>query len=286
MKYLITGCAGFIGSHISEFLLKRGDEVIGLDILNNNYNRQIKKSNLKILKIYKTFCFLKEDFCKTNAIAEHKPDYVIHFGAFSDSYDSIVNPTLVIKHNIEGSVHLLKESIKHKIKYFFYASCSSVYGNKTPAKENDILLPNNSYSCSKLCMEEYMKLYSRMYDIKTIGFRFFNVYGPRGRVDMSPFKFLYNIAKKIPIEQYGDGTSTRDYIFIDDVIYALIHAIDNRRELTSNIYNIGSGKQTTLTEFIEICEDIVDRNAEIEQKEIPHSHILHSCADITLSKKI
>lgn len=288
MKILVTGCAGFIGSHLCEKLCQRNDEVIGIDNLNDYYNISQKNINLSILKKYKNFTFFKDDLIYTKIIRQNNFDCVVNIGAMAGVRNSLDNPETYIRNNIEGQTHLLKECIDTGVKHFVYASSSSVYGcnQKVPFSENDLLDNINSpYACSKASCEMIAKLYNRLYNINTIGLRFFTVYGPRGRPDMAPYKFLKSIIEEKKIDKYGDGNTFRDYTYIDDIISGIIGAIDNKNNKTCEIYNLGNGNPITLNKFIEICENIVNKKAIINQMDEQLGDVPATYADISKARK-
>ena len=193
MRILVTGCAGFIGSHVSEYLLKRGDIVLGIDNLNDYYDVSRKMENLEILQKYSNFEFRKEDICETESISQWKPDKICHLASMAGVRYSIQNPKIYVKVNIEGFIHILEEARINNVKQIVYASSSSVYGlnKKVPFSEEDkIETCNSPYATSKMAMELYAKTYHQLYNLNLIGLRFFTVYGPRGRPDMAPYKFL------------------------------------------------------------------------------------------------
>ena len=229
-KILVTGCAGFIGSHTCEYLLKRGNQVLGIDNLNDYYDVERKMQNLEMLKKYENFTFRKEDICDTNSISEWKPDKICHLASMAGVRYSIEHPKLYIKVNIEGFIHILEESRKNKVQQIVYASSSSVYGlnKKVPFSEDDpIATPNSPYASSKMAMELFAKTYHQLYDLNLIGLRFFTVYGPRGRPDMAPYKFLKAIKDGTTFQKYGDGTSSRDYTYVDDIVSGVVASLDN-----------------------------------------------------------
>jgi len=288
MKILVTGCAGFIGSHLCEKLCQRNDEVIGIDNLNDYYNISQKNINLSILKKYKNFTFFKDDLIYTKIIRQNNFDCVVNIGAMAGVRNSLDNPETYIRNNIEGQTHLLKECIDNGVKHFVYASSSSVYGcnQKVPFSENDLLDNINSpYACSKASCEMIARLYNRLYNINTIGLRFFTVYGPRGRPDMAPYKFLKSIIEEKKIDKYGDGNTFRDYTYIDDIISGIIGAIDNKNNKTCEIYNLGNGNPITLNKFIEICENIANKKAIINQMDEQLGDVPATYADISKARK-
>ena len=232
MKILVTGCAGFIGSHVCEFLLKRGDEVLGIDNMNNYYDVERKLANLNVLKRYELFEFRKEDICDTKSISDWKPDKICHLASMAGVRYSIEHPKLYVKTNIEGFIHILEEARKNDVKQIVYASSSSVYGlnKKVPFSEDDpIKTCNSPYASSKMATELFAKTYHQLYDMNLIGLRFFTVYGPRGRPDMAPYKFLKAIKDETTFQKYGDGTSSRDYTYIDDIVSGVIASLDNKK---------------------------------------------------------
>lgn len=286
MKILVTGCAGFIGSHTCEYLLKRGDIVLGIDNLNDYYDVNNKLNNLKILEKYENFSFKKEDICDTESIKVWKPEKIIHLASMAGVRYSIENPALYEKVNIGGFIHIMQEAIKNNVKHVVYASSSSVYGlnKKVPFSESDNIKSCNSpYACSKMAMELFARTYFQLYGINNIGLRFFTVYGPRGRPDMAPYKFLYNIKNGNKFKKFGDGTSSRDYTYIDDIVSGIIAAVDNKKNIECEIYNLGNSTPVTLNEFISTCENVSGKVALYDQIEEQLGDVPHTYADITKS---
>lgn len=268
IKIIVTGCAGFIGSHVCERLCKMDYHVIGIDNLNDYYNVNIKLNNVDILQKYNNFTFLKEDICDSFAIEIYKPTMVIHLASMAGVRNSIENPLIYEKVNCGGFINILEQCVKNNIQKILYASSSSVYGLNTtiPFKETDLIQSCNSpYAVSKYCMEMYAKTYNQLYNLKTIGFRFFTVYGPRGRPDMAPYKFLNNIKNGIPIDKYGDGSSSRDYTYVDDIVDGIISALNND-DIECEVYNLGNSNPVTLNTFIENCEKVCNKKAIINNK--------------------
>ena len=286
-KILVTGCAGVIGSHTCEFLLKNNYFVIGIDNLNSYYDVNIKKKNLEILNNYENFLFLQEDICNTKAISNFKPNKIIHLASMAGVRYSIENPKEYIKNNIEGFIHILEECVKNNVKSVVYASSSSVYGlnSKLPFNENDkIELCNSPYACSKLSMEIFAKTYTQLYNISCIGLRFFTVYGPRGRPDMAPYKFLNAIINEKSFKKFGDGSSSRDYTFVDDIVSGIYGALINKNDIKYGIYNLWNSNPVTLNKFINLCEEITNKKANYEQCEDQMGDVPHTYADISKAK--
>ena len=287
MKILVTGCAGFIGSHLCEKLLTDGHDVIGIDNLNDYYDVKTKEYNLSMLLPEERFTFIKEDICTSDCINKHKPDKVCHLAAMAGVRYSLSNPEVYVKNNIIGTINLLNQSVAAKVKLFVYASSSSVYGlNTVPFKENDCLEKMNShYAVSKKSVEDFSRLYNQLYNLNVIGLRFFTVYGPSGRPDMAPYKFLNNIINEKEINVYGDGYSIRDYTYIDDIIDGIILSIENKNNDTCEVYNLGNNEPIILNEFIKTCEKIVGKKAIIKYIENQKGDVPITLADITKAKQ-
>jgi UDP-glucuronate 4-epimerase len=288
MKILVTGCAGFIGSHTCEYLLKNDYDVCGIDNLNSYYDINKKFENLEILRSYKNFKFEVSDICDTNIISSWKPDKIIHLASMAGVRYSIQNPALYEKVNIGGFIHILEESHKNNVKQIVYASSSSVYGlnTKVPFSESDpIETPNSPYACSKMAMELFAKTYSQLYNLKLIGLRFFTVYGPRGRPDMAPYKFLTAIKNGKMFQKYGDGTSSRDYTYIDDIVNGIIASCNNKKNVKCEVYNLGNSSPVTLNEFISLCEATSGKKAIFEQIENQLGDVPHTYADISKAQR-
>jgi len=287
-KILVTGCAGFIGSHLCEKLLKNGYYVIGIDILNDYYDVDIKEKNLSILKQYSNFYFRKEDICDTKIISELKPDKVIHLASMAGVRYSILNPSLYERINIGGFINVMEESVKNNVKNVVYASSSSVYGlnTKVPFSEDDKIEKCNSpYACSKMAMELFAKTYYQLYNIPNIGLRFFTVYGPRGRPDMAPYKFLSAIKNGEVFDKYGDGSTSRDYTYIDDIVDGIIASMENKKNIQCDVYNLGNSSPVSLNDFISTCEDVSGKKAKYNVKEMQLGDVPHTYADISKAKK-
>lgn len=288
MKVLVTGCAGFIGSHTCEYLLKRGDEILGIDNLNDYYDIERKKENLEVLNKYENFEFRKEDIRTTKVIEEWKPDKICHLASMAGVRYSIEHPELYVDVNINGFINILEQARKVGVKQIVYASSSSVYGlnKKRPFSESDAIeTPNSPYACSKMAMELYAKTYHQLYNLNLIGLRFFTVYGPRGRPDMAPYKFLKAIKDGTKFYKYGDGTSSRDYTYVSDIVSGVVASIDNKKKLKCEVYNLGNSSPVSLNEFIELCEKVVKKKANYEQIGNQLGDVPHTFADISKAKR-
>jgi len=288
MKILITGCCGFIGSHLSENLLRLNYNIIGIDNINDYYDINKKLKNLELLKKYEHFSFYKESIVDTNIVTEVKPEIIINLAAMAGVRYSLENPKLYIRNNVEGQTNLLEQAVKNDVKMFIYASSSSVYGKneKVPFTETDTLNNINSpYAASKRSCEIMANLYHKLYNLPVFGLRFFTVYGPRGRPDMAPYKFLSKISNSEKIDKYGNGESYRDYTYIDDIVNGIIGVIKNKNKRSCEIYNLGNSNPISLNNFIETCEKITHKKAIINQMPDQPGDVPKTYSNIEKAKK-
>lgn len=282
---LVTGCAGFIGSHTCEFMLKEGYYVYGIDNMHDNYDVLLKEQNIQYLNKYDNFKFSKEDICTTQIVSRIKPYKIIHLASLSGVRNSISRPIDYVDNNIKGFINILEQAKNSNVFHITYASSSSVYGlNNPPFYEHDIIDKCNSpYAASKKCMEVFAQTYSQLYSIPIVGLRFFTVYGPRGRPDMAPHIFLDSVHKGNPITQFGDGSSSRDYTYVDDIVDGIFKATNHFK---TDIFNFGNSKPITLTNFIKIIEEVTKKTAKINIIENQTGDVPTTCADIEYSKKV
>ncbi|MDB4857974.1 NAD-dependent epimerase [Alphaproteobacteria bacterium] len=277
MKTLITGAAGFIGMHCALHLLDRGEEVVGIDNLNDYYDVSLKLARLARLEHYARFSFHKIDICDRDATAElfalHKPDRVIHLAAQAGVRYSLTNPYAYIDANLQGFMNILEACRQCQIVHLVYASSSSVYGgNKSmPFSEHDnIDHPLSLYAATKKANELMAHTYSHLFDLPTTGLRFFTVYGPWGRPDMALFLFADAMLKGEPINIFNDGKMVRDFTFIDDIVEGVVRVLDKPASRDFNfdplspdpassnapyrVFNIGNGNPTPLMDYIAALE--------------------------------
>ena len=291
MKILLTGCAGFIGSHVSEALMKRGDIVIGVDNLNDYYDTKKKEKNLAILNEYNKFKFYKEDIRNYEGLKKifekEKPEKILHIAARAGVRPSIQNPILYEEVNVKGTLNLLDLAKDFKVKSFVFSSSSSVYGNqkKIPFSETDnVDNPISPYAATKKACELICYTYHHLYNMKITCLRFFTVYGPRGRPDMAPYLFTDWIYNGKPIKRFGDGSTKRDYTFITDIVKGVVAAID--KELEFEIINLGNNKPVMLNDFIKVIEKVTGKKAVIEQLPMQPGDVDITYADVSKAEKL
>lgn len=290
-KILITGCAGFIGSNLIDQLLSEGFEIVGIDNFNDYYNPKIKESNLEIARQYKNFKLYREDILNfselKNIFKKENIQKVIHLAARAGVRPSIKNPDLYTQVNVLGTVNLLKLAVNFKIKQFIFGSSSSVYGNSTrlPFSEDDpcteIISP---YGSSKRSAEFFVESFHRTYGLRCIILRFFTVYGSRGRPDMAPAIFTKAIINNKPINQFGYGSRSRDYTYVDDIVDGIIKVID--KEFGFEIVNLGNNNPVTLKGFIEMLEKLTNKKAKIKKQPMQVGDVDKTWANIAVAKKL
>jgi len=310
-KILITGAAGFIGFHLSKYLLQTNEyKVIGIDNINNYYSTKLKEDRLEILKKYENFEFHKIDLIEKVRIDElfkkEKFDYVVNLAAQAGVRYSITNPYSYVDSNLIGFVNILEACRNNPVKHLLYASSSSVYGgNKIVpfSTDHNVDHPVSLYAATKKSNELMAHTYSHLYKIPTTGLRFFTVYGPWGRPDMAYFSFTKNIMDGKAIKVFNHGKMERDFTYIDDVvegIYKLINKIpkenkewDEEKDSISEsfapykIYNIGNSSPVQLMEFINILEEKIGKEAKIIYMEMQPGDVLRTYADTSdLEKEI
>lgn len=291
MNILITGGAGFIGSHLSEKIIKLGHQVICIDNFNDYYDPAIKEHNLKNIIDNKNFILYRADILDKKAVTEifssNHIDIVIHLAARAGVRPSISNAALYEKVNVEGTLNLLECCREKAINRFIFASSSSVYGGnkKIPFLETDrVDFPISPYAATKKSGELICYTYHHLYDISVFAFRFFTVYGPRQRPEMAIHKFSRKIFNKDPIEIYGDGSSSRDYTYIDDIIKGIINSLDmvNGYE----IINLGNSYPVKISDLVKLIEVKAGSKAIIEYAKLQPGDVFTTFADIEKARKL
>lgn len=291
LNILVTGCAGFIGSNLCDKLLEQGHFVLGVDHLSDYYDPIIKINNIAHNFSHPDFKFLvknvkeKEKFDKI--FKKYKLNVIIHLAARAGVRESIEKPLEFKDTNISGTLNLLELAKQYNIKQFIFASSSSVYGNnkKIPFSEADhVEEPISPYATSKRACESYCYTYNYLFKLPVIILRFFNVYGPRNRPDMAHYKFTKAILEQKPITKYGDGSTSRDYTYIDDIIEGIIACLD--KKFNFEIFNLGNHTPITLNKMIATLEKVIGKKAKIEQKLIPAGDVMRTYANISKAKKL
>ena len=288
MKVLITGAAGFIGFAISKKLLERGDTVIGIDNLNNYYDKNLKISRLNILKNLKNFEFTELDILNSNLLNnvfdQFDPKYVIHLAAQPGVRYSILNPKSVTQINVNGFLNVIECSKNHNINHFIYASSSSVYGknSKLPyAEEDRVDDPISLYAATKKSNELFAHTYSHLFNLRTTGIRFFTVYGPFGRPDMAAISFINKIINNEKIDVYNNGDMKRDFTYIDDIAEGTIKILDKKSNQENfDIFNLGNSRSVNLIDFIKKIEKHLDKKAILNYLPLQSGDVKNTHSDI------
>jgi len=304
MKVLVTGAAGFIGFHLSKRLLDRGDEVVGIDNINDYYDVNLKYSRLEQLEPHPSFSFIRMDLADRDAIVRlfktQAFNRVVNLGAQAGVRYSIENPMAYIDSNLVGFGNILEGCRHNNVEHLVYASSSSVYGaNKvTPFSEHhNVDHPMSLYAASKKANELMAHTYSNLYKLPTTGLRFFTVYGPWGRPDMALFLFTKGILEGSPINIFNHGNMIRDFTYIDDIIEGVVRALDNTAVSDSNwdgnkpdpatsfapyrIYNIGNNKPVKLMDFIDAIEKAIGKPAIKNMMDMQPGDVPSTCADVS-----
>jgi UDP-glucuronate 4-epimerase len=303
MKVLVTGCAGFIGMHVSQLLLRRGDEVVGIDNLNDYYDPRLKLARLEQLKPFSNFKFIKCDISNSVEIevlfSKEKPNRVINLAAQAGVRYSLKNPQTYIQSNLVGFGNILEGCRNHGVEHLVYASSSSVYGSNTKmpfSVYDNVDYPVSLYAATKKANELMAHSYSHLYKIPTTGLRYFTVYGPWGRPDMSPWLFTSAIIEGRPVDIFNFGKMQRDFTYIDDIADGTVKVLDqvpcsnssylnNSSDRESSgapykIYNIGNNQPVELMTFIQTIEDALGKEAKKRFLPLQDGDVVATYADI------
>jgi UDP-glucuronate 4-epimerase len=291
MNFLVTGGAGFFGSHVCEQLLLAGHAVWAFDDLNSFYDPQIKQRNLReIQAASRLFTFLRGDLADSAAlhalIGSVKFDQIIHLAARAGVRPSLEDPALCQRVNVEGTVNLLEAARRGGVQKLILASSSSVYGvnAKMPFAESDpIFTPISPYAASKLACEALGHVYHHVYGLDIVMLRFFTVYGPRQRPDLAIHKFANLISAGQPIPIFGDGSTARDYTYITDILEGVMAC--TRREFGYEIFNLGESQTVKLDHLIELLESALGKKARLDRQPPQPGDVPITCADISKAQK-
>jgi UDP-glucose 4-epimerase len=286
MKALVTGTAGFIGSHLSERLIEAGHEVVGLDAFTDYYARSIKETNIASLTKRRRFRFIE------NSIAQADFDdvldgvtHIFHLAAQAGVRKSWgTDFSVYTELNIDATQCLLEACVNRRIESFVYASSSSVYGDAVPIPmlETARPAPLSPYGVTKLAAEHLCMLYHANYNVPTVAVRYFTVYGPRQRPDMAFHRFLNAIHHNEPLHLYGDGKQTRDFTFIEDAVAATIAA--GERGVHGSVYNVGGGSRVSMNEILDVMAQCTGKTLNVQQKETQRGDMRDTFADTTRAK--
>ena len=290
-KILVTGCAGFIGSNLVDQLLINGYYVGGVDNFNDYYDPGIKEKNIASAKRSRRFRFYKVDILDERKLADifkrEKPNQVVHLAARAGVRPSIENPNLYARVNVLGTVNLLKLAVDYNIDKFIFGSSSSVYGQseKLPFSESALCQSVVSpYGASKRAAEFFVESFYHTFGLKSVILRLFTVYGERGRPDMSPALFARAILSGQSLQQFGDGSSSRDYTYVGDIINGIILAIIS--DLSYEVINLGNSHPVSLLDFISELEKIIGKKAMIEKLPKQDGDVDKTWANIVKARKL
>ncbi|HOO91652.1 MAG TPA: GDP-mannose 4,6-dehydratase [Syntrophales bacterium] len=284
MKALVTGCAGFIGSTLTDRLLKDGFEVIGIDRFSDYYSREIKERNLNHAIKHSGFTLLEEDIVNMNTFPE--VEYIFHLAAQAGVRASWgKNFDVYIRDNIQATQRLLEFYKEKKIHKFVYSSSSSVYGDsELPMREDGSVQPVSPYGVTKLAAEHLCYLYWKNYGVPTISLRYFTVYGPRQRPDMAIHKFVKAILQGESITIYGEGKQTRDFTFIDDIVESNVVAASSACE--GEMFNIGGANRISVNDLVSNIEEITGNHALIRHIEEQKGDVRDTWSDARKAEKL
>jgi len=293
---IVTGVVGFIGSHLAQSLLGRGDRVIGIDNLNDYYDVNLKRARLDRLLKKEGFSFHRTDISDREAmfsIAASNPEVtgIVHLAAQAGVRHSLTDPYVYVQSNVMGQVVMLELARKFpKLAHFVYASSSSVYGGNTElpfSVDQPVDKPNSLYAATKRSDELIGYTYAHLYGIPSTGLRFFTVYGPWGRPDMAAFIFTRAILANEPIKVFNRGEMWRDFTYIDDIVSGVVRALDRPAQGTPPhaVYNLGNHKSEKLTDFIGTIEKALGKKAETLLLPMEPGDVPATFADITVSKR-
>jgi len=291
LRILITGGAGFIGSHVTEVLLKRGDQVICLDNFNDYYDPTRKRRNVAPFLERPAYRLYEADIrtaTDLQAVFEaERPDKVLHIAAMAGVRYSIQNPALYASVNVTGTVNVLEMARQYGVRNFVFASSSSVYGarSQAPFREDDPAdQPISPYAATKRAAELLTYTYHHLYGLNCTSLRFFTVYGPKGRPDMAPYLFTRWIFEGRELKMFGDGSTRRDYTYVDDIASGVVAALD--AGLSFEIINLGNSKTVPLKDFIAIVEEAVGKPARIQPAEPQPGDVPLTSADVSKARRL
>jgi len=308
MRILVTGTAGFIGAALAQRLLARGDEILGIDNHNDYYDPSLKEARLAQFADHPAYTHLRADLADADAVdrafADFQPQRVVNLAAQAGVRYSLKNPRAYVRSNLDGFLNILEGCRHGKVEHLVYASSSSVYGanRKLPfAVEDAVDHPVSLYAASKKANELMAHSYSHLYNLPTTGLRFFTVYGPWGRPDMSPMLFADRISRGEPIDVFNHGNHSRDFTYIDDIVEGVIRTLDHPAQADSGynpmlpnpgtsgapyrVYNIGNDQPVQLLRFIELLEQNLGRSVEKNLLPMQPGDVPDTWADVSALRR-
>jgi UDP-glucuronate 4-epimerase len=282
-RYLVTGCAGFVGSHLAEALLERSHEVIGVDAFTDYYSREVKEANLERARARPGFTFVERDL----ADGELEPlvegaDGVFHLAAQPGVRGSWGGTfAIYVRENILATQRLFEAAARAKVRIVM-ASSSSVYGNaeEYPTREDTSPRPASPYGVSKLACESLAQTYSECFGLDVVALRYFTVYGPRQRPDMAFSRIIFALLEGRAFRVFGTGEQSRDFTYVDDAVAATLAAMNGRQG--STVYNVGGGSETTLAEVVALCEGLVGSRLDLRHEPAATGDVRRTAADTSL----
>lgn len=290
-RIMITGAAGFIGSHLAERLLERGDAIIAVDDFNDSYDPAVKRTNIDRAQQYDRYTLYETDICDEPALPaifeREQPDVVVHLAARAGVRPSLKDPNLYHRVNVIGGQHVLDACRDFKPSHLVFASSSSVYGGCTEVpfrEDNPVHRPISPYAATKRMNELQAHVYSHVYGLNVTMLRFFTVYGPRQRPDMAIHQFTKRILEGRPVPMFGDGTTQRDYTYIDDIIDGVIHCVD--KPFRYEIFNLGEHYTTSLRDLIDLIARHCGRPAIIDPQPLQPGDVTITYADVTHARDL
>lgn len=291
-KFLITGFAGFIGSHLTERLLSDGNQIVGIDDFNDFYDPEIKQRNISKITEDKRFKLVKGDIRDKSLVesifASFKPEIVVHLAARAGVRPSLENPILYEEVNVLGTLNLLEGARKNECKKLIFGSSSSIYGEckNIPFKETETdLKPISPYGVTKLTGERHCYTYHHLYKMPVICLRFFTVYGPRQRPDLAIYKFTKLIDEGKPIPVFGEGKYKRDFTYITEIVEGIVSSI-NYNETGFEIFNLGESRTTSVIDLIKLLEEVIGKKAIIDWQPAQAGDVPITYADVSKAKKL
>lgn len=292
MNYLITGGAGFIGSSLTERLLDDNNKIFIIDNFNDYYDVNLKEKNIQPFLANKNYKLYRGDICDRNLVKEifrqNHIDVVVHIAARAGVRPSLEDPLEYVRSNIEGTINILENMKEFSCKKIVFASSSSVYGNCTAEKFSEDLKvtePISPYAATKSACEQFLYTYSKLYGINAVCLRFFTVYGPKQRPDLAIRKFIELIEQDKSIPVYGDGSTMRDYTYIEDILNGICAAIEYDKT-PYEIINLGGGSPVTLSQMIRTIEKVLNKQAKIERLPMQPGDVNKTVSDISKAQKL